>query len=65
MTRSEENYLKSIFHLAEDNTSVSTNALAKKMKIKASSSTDMIKKLSEKGHVSVSYTHLRAHETLR
>ena len=51
MTRSEENYLKSIFHLAEDNTSVSTNALAKKMKIKASSATDMIKKLSEKGHV--------------
>ena len=51
MTRAEENYLKSIFHLADDSSSVSTNAIAEKMKIKASSSTDMIKKLSEKGHV--------------
>ena len=51
MTRAEENYLKSIFHLADDSSSVSTNAIAEKMNIKASSSTDMIKKLSEKGHV--------------
>ena len=49
---SEENYLKAIFHLEttfkED---VSTNALAEEMETKASSVTDMIKKLSEKGLV--------------
>lgn len=46
---SEENYLKAIFHL--ENTyreGVSTNALAEEMETKASSVTDMIKKLSEK-----------------
>jgi len=50
LTHSEENYLKAIYHLSliEDN-GVSTNAIAQKMKTKASSVTDMIKKLSEKG----------------
>lgn len=46
---SVENYLKAIFHL--ENTyreGVSTNALAEEMETKASSVTDMIKKLSEK-----------------
>lgn len=46
---SEENYLKAIFHL--ENTyreGVSTNALAEEMETKASSVTDMVKKLSEK-----------------
>ena len=52
VTLSEENYLKAIYHLAmRDNALVSTNAIAKKMQTKASSATDMIKKLSEKGHV--------------
>ena len=51
-TRSEENYLKAIFHLeAESNKGVSTNAIAQKMGTKASSVTDMVKKLSEKGVV--------------
>lgn len=46
---SEENYLKAIFHL--ENTykqGVSTNALAEEMETKASSVTDMLKKLSDK-----------------
>src|SRR5690554_5916872 len=46
---SEENYLKSIFHLqrlSEDG--VSTNAIADRMQTKASSVTDMLKKLADK-----------------
>ncbi len=46
---SEENYLKAIFHLQNSfPEGVSTNALAEEMETKASSVTDMIKKLSEK-----------------
>lgn len=46
---SEENYLKAIFHLERSYpTGVSTNALAEEMEAKASSVTDMLKKLSEK-----------------
>lgn len=46
---SEENYLKAIFHLERKNPSgVSTNALAEQMETKASSVTDMVKKLSDK-----------------
>lgn len=49
MTFSEENYLKSIFHLSKDYPKgVSTNAIAKDMETKASSVTDMLKKLSDK-----------------
>jgi len=49
-TFSEENYLKAIFHLASnDDVTVSTNAIAQKMETKASSATDMIQKLFEKG----------------
>lgn len=49
-TLSEENYLKAIFHLAnDDDAAVSTNAIARKMETKASSATDMIQKLFEKG----------------
>lgn len=50
MTFSEENYLKAIYHLSKDNEQqgVSTNAIAQKMNTKASSVTDMIKRLSEK-----------------
>ena len=52
VTLSEENYLKAIYHLAKpDKASVSTNAIATKMLTKASSATDMIKKLAEKGLV--------------
>ena len=49
VTLSEENYLKTIYHLSKHGSiSVSTNAIAKKMETKASSVTDMIKKLAEK-----------------
>lgn len=49
MTFSEENYLKTIYHLTTLlDTEVSTNAIAEMMETKASSVTDMLKKLSEK-----------------
>jgi DtxR family Mn-dependent transcriptional regulator len=49
MTFSEENYLKAIYHLtAVIDTEVSTNAIAETMETKASSVTDMLKKLAEK-----------------
>lgn len=46
---SEENYLKSVYHLEEHHPEgVSTNAIAEQLDTKASSVTDMLKKLSEK-----------------
>lgn len=49
MTFSEENYLKTIYHLTTRlNAEVSTNAIAEMMETKASSVTDMLKKLAEK-----------------
>ncbi|MHA6278888.1 metal-dependent transcriptional regulator [Salinimicrobium sp. CAU 1759] len=49
---SEENYLKAIFHLEKKySAGVSTNALAEEMETKASSVTDMLKKLSDKNLV--------------
>ena len=49
VTLSEENYLKAIYHLSNHGgDSVSTNAIAEKMETKASSVTDMIKKLADK-----------------
>tara|TARA_B110000259_G_scaffold35623_1_gene39945 strand:- start:837 stop:1490 length:654 start_codon:yes stop_codon:yes gene_type:complete len=48
-TLSEENYLKAIYHLESGSEKgISTNAIAKSLETKASSATDMIKKLSEK-----------------
>lgn len=48
-SQSEENYIKAIYHLeAISNKGISTNAIAKKLETKASSVSDMIKKLSEK-----------------
>lgn len=48
-SQSEENYLKAIYHLALlSSKGVSTNAIAKRLDTKASSVTDMIKKLSAK-----------------
>jgi DtxR family Mn-dependent transcriptional regulator len=46
---SEENYLKTIYHLQEDGGTVGTNAVAEKLNTKAASVTDMMKKLSAKG----------------
>jgi len=49
MTFSEENYLKTIYHLTViSDAEVSTNAIAEKMETKASSVTDMLRKLAEK-----------------
>lgn len=49
MTFSEENYLKTIYHITTSSgVEVNTNAIAEKMKTKASSVTDMLKKLAEK-----------------
>jgi DtxR family Mn-dependent transcriptional regulator len=48
-TLSEENYLKAIYHLEQGTDGgINTNAIAEKLATKASSVTDMIKKLSEK-----------------
>ncbi|WP_462220466.1 metal-dependent transcriptional regulator [Ferruginibacter sp.] len=47
-TVSEENYIKSIYHLQQDTGIVNTNALAAEMQTKAASVTDMLKKLSAK-----------------
>ncbi len=50
MTFSEENYLKTIYHLTNLlDSEVSTNAIAEKMDTKASSVTDMLRKLADKG----------------
>ena len=52
MTHSEENYLKAIYHLTSVlENEISTNAIAEKMETKASSVTDMLKKLADKGLV--------------
>lgn len=51
-SQSEENYIKSIYAISAESTkAVSTTLIAKKMRTKASSVTDMVKKLSEKGVV--------------
>ena len=53
LSHSEENYLKEIFHLSGvEHIQVSTNALAEKLEAKASSITDMLKKLADKKLVS-------------
>lgn len=49
ITLTEENYIKAIYHLASNGeNTVNTNAIAEAMQTKASSVTDMIKKLSAK-----------------
>ncbi|WP_178986282.1 metal-dependent transcriptional regulator [Winogradskyella helgolandensis] len=51
ITLTEENYIKAIYHLGNNGTnSVNTNAIAEAMSTKASSVTDMVKKLSEKNY---------------
>ena len=47
-TLAEENYLKSIYHLSLNAANVSTNQLAALLNTKASSVTDMLKKLADK-----------------
>ncbi len=53
MTISEENYLKVIYHLAQVSPKgINTNAIAGMLDTKASSVTDMVKKLADKNLVS-------------
>ena len=47
-TASEENYIKSIYHLQQYSGTVNTNSLAAEMQTKAASVTDMLKKLAAK-----------------
>jgi DtxR family Mn-dependent transcriptional regulator len=47
-TFTEENYLKSIYHLSLQSASVSTNQIAASLNTKAASVTDMLKKLADK-----------------
>ncbi len=47
-TFTEENYLKSIYHLSLQSESVSTNQIAASLNTKAASVTDMLKKLADK-----------------
>lgn len=50
MTFSEENYLKTIYHItSSSNREVSTNEIAEMIATKASSVTDMLRKLADKG----------------
>lgn len=52
-SRAEENYLKAIYHLSlNEEGEISTNSLAEVLDTKASSITDMMKKLSAKGLIS-------------
>jgi DtxR family transcriptional regulator, Mn-dependent transcriptional regulator len=44
----EQNYLKAIYHLAQPAKMVNTNALANALQVKASTATDMLKKLEQK-----------------
>lgn len=53
LSQSEENYLKAIYALnVESSSLVTTNDLASKLNTKASSVTDMLKKLSDKNYLS-------------
>ena len=47
-TASEENYIKSIYHLQGDQDLVTTNALAAELQTRPASVTDMLKKLKQK-----------------
>lgn len=47
-SQTEENYIKTIFHLQVGNDAVTTNALAEKLQMKPASVTDMMKKLNTK-----------------
>ena len=47
-TTSEENYIKSIFHLQQETGLVNTNSLAAEMQTRPASVTDMLKKLKSK-----------------
>ena len=47
-SESEEDYLKALYHLQKESNEVATSSIAEYLKMKPSSVTDMLKKLSEK-----------------
>lgn len=47
-SQSEENYLKTVYHLQSGNDAVTTNAVAEKLNTRPASVTDMMKKLNSK-----------------
>lgn len=49
LTRSEEDHLKAVYALLQDGDSALTKDIAQRLRTKASSVTDMLKKLAEKG----------------
>jgi DtxR family Mn-dependent transcriptional regulator len=55
LSHTEENYLKAIYHLNSEGTSVSTNSLATSMQTTPASTNDMIKRLTSKGLI----THVK------
>ena len=58
ITLTEENYIKAIYHLGNNGKDrVNTNAIAEALSTKASSVTDMIKKLSEKNYAEYKKYH--------
>ena len=50
-SQSEEDYLKAVYHLQKENSSVSTNTIASYLDMKPSSVSDMLKKLAEKKYI--------------
>ena len=50
-SESEEDYLKALYHLQKESNEVATNSIAEYLKMKPSSVTDMLKKLSEKNFI--------------
>jgi DtxR family Mn-dependent transcriptional regulator len=48
LSKAEEDYIKAIFRLQQDNGQVGTNAVAQELKTKPASVTDMLKKLKQK-----------------
>ncbi len=48
LSTTEENYIKTIYHLQQTDTTVSTNDVAAKLNTKAASVTDMLKRLNTK-----------------
>ncbi len=51
LTNTEENYIKTIYHLSVDNKTVRTNAISEAMNTTAASVSDMLKKLSDKSYI--------------
>ena len=50
-SESEEDYLKALYHLQKESNEVATNSIAEYLKMKPSSVTDMLKKLSDKNFI--------------